>query len=112
MSEKWNESVGALRSDLVTAFSPRDRITTPDTLRRLFTDAGVPDAEMTPESGSQPLEGPDDVWTVAAGSGYRWVIEQLGPEAERVQQQMVAWAREMRVSAIETNVIYGVATRR
>jgi ubiquinone/menaquinone biosynthesis C-methylase UbiE len=112
MSEKWNETVRGVRSDLVTEFSPWDRITTPDAVRRLFTDAGVPDVEVTPEAGSQPLEGPDDVWTIAAGSGYRWVIEQLGPEAERVRQEMVAWARKTRLSAIETNVIYGVATRR
>jgi hypothetical protein len=42
----------------------------------------------------------------------RWVIEQLGSDAERLRQAMLAWARETRLAAIETNVIYGVATRR
>jgi adenosylmethionine-8-amino-7-oxononanoate aminotransferase len=97
---------------LATDFNPWDRITTPDAVRRLFTDAGIPDAEVTQEAGSQPLDGPDDVWTVAAGSGLRWVIEQLGSDAERLRQAMLAWARETRLAAIETNVIYGVATRR
>jgi ubiquinone/menaquinone biosynthesis C-methylase UbiE len=112
MYERWNEMVRGLRSDLATDFNPWDRITTPDAVRRLFADAGIPNAEVTPEAGSQPLDGPDDVWTVAAGSGLRWVIEQLGPDAERLRQEMLAWAQETRLAAIETNVIYGVATSR
>jgi hypothetical protein len=67
---------------------------------------------VRPEAGSQPLDEPDDVWMVAAGSGLRWVIEQLGPDAEQLRKAMVAWARETRLAAIETNVIYAVATRR
>jgi ubiquinone/menaquinone biosynthesis C-methylase UbiE len=112
MYDQWNETVRRLRSDLATDFNPWDRITTPEAVRRLFAEAGVPDAEVTPEAGSQPLDGPDDVWTVAAGSGLRWVIEQLGSDAELLRQTMVAWARETKLVAIDTNVIYGVATRR
>ncbi len=112
MYEKWNDTVRGLRADLVTDFNPWDRITTPDALQRLFVDAGIPDAEVRPEAGSQLLDEPDDVWTVAAGSGLRWVIEQLGPDAEHLRTAMVAWARETRLAAIETNVIYAVATRR
>jgi SAM-dependent methyltransferase len=112
MYEKWNEIVRGLRSDLATDFNPWDRITSPDAVRRLFVAAGVPDAEVTPEPGSQLLDGPADVWTVAAGSGLRWAIEQLGPDAERLRQAMLGWARETKLAAIETNVIYAVATRR
>ena len=61
MYEKWNETVRDLRSDLATDFNPWDRITTPDAVRRLFVAAGVPDAEVTPEPGSQLLDGPADV---------------------------------------------------
>jgi len=110
--ERWNETVRSLRSDLATDFNPWDRITTPDAVRRLFADAGIPNAEVTPEAGSQPLDEPDDVWTVAAGSGLRWAIEQLGPDAERLRHEMLAWAQGTRPAAIETNVIYGVATSR
>ena len=112
MYEKWNAAVRGLRPDLVTDFNPWDRITTPAALRRLFVDAGIPDVEVTPETGSQRLDGPDDVWTVAAGSGFRWVIEQLGPDAERLRREMGEWAQASRLAAIETNVIYAVATRR
>lgn len=112
MAEKWNETVRGVRSDLVTEFSPWDRITTPEAVGRLFADAGVPNAEVTPEAGSQPIEAPHDVWTIAAGSGFRWVIEQLGADADRIRHEMVAWASETRLTAVETNVIYGIATRR
>lgn len=111
MYEKWNETVRSVRSDLATDFNPWDRITTPDAVRRLFADAGIPGAEVTPEAGRQPLDGPEDVWTVAAGSGLRWTIEQLGRDAERLRETMLAWARDTRLAAIETNVIYAVATR-
>jgi hypothetical protein len=112
MYDRWNETVRSLRSDLATDFNPWDRITTPDAVRRLFADAGIPNAEVTPEAGSQSLDGPDDVWTVAAGSGLRWAIEQLGPDAASLRQAMLAWAQGTRLAAIETNVIYGVAMSR
>ncbi len=112
MYEKWNETVRALRADLVTGFNPWDRITTPDAVQRLFADAAVPDAEVRSEAGSQLIDEPDDVWTVAAGSGLRWVIEQMGPDAEQLRKAMVTWAQETRLAAIETNVIYAAATRR
>ena len=112
MYEKWNEMVRGFRSDLSTDFNPWDRITTPDAVRRLVADAGIPDAEVTPEAGSQQLDSPDDVWTVAAGSGLRWVIEQLGPDAEQLRKGMLRWAQDTKLAAIETNVIYAVATRR
>ena len=112
MYGKWTEIVRGLRADLATDFNPWDRITTPEAVRRLFADAGIPDAEVTPETGHQLLDGPDDVWTVAAGSGLRWVIDQLGPDAEQLRRAMLAWSRETKIAAVDTNVIYGVATRR
>jgi SAM-dependent methyltransferase len=111
MYKRWNEALRALRPDLVSDFNPWDRITSPDALRRLFADAGISDVEITPEAGSQPLEEPADVWTVAAGSGLRWAIAQLGPDAARLRETMVDWAAQTRLAAIATNVIYAVATR-
>jgi ubiquinone/menaquinone biosynthesis C-methylase UbiE len=112
LSEQWRETLRGLRPDLVTDFNPWDRITTPEALRRLFADAGIADVEVTPEAGRQPLDRPEDAWTVAAGSGYRWAIEQFGPDAEQARHAIERWARETQLAAIETNVIYAVATRR
>ena len=39
--EVWLAAVRRVRPDLHTAFSPWDRITTRDAVRRLFADAGV-----------------------------------------------------------------------
>jgi ubiquinone/menaquinone biosynthesis C-methylase UbiE len=111
LSEQWRETLRGLRPDLVTDFNPWDRITTPEALRQLFAEAGIADVEVTPEAGHQPLDRPEDAWTVAAGSGYRWAIEQLGPDAEQARQAVERWARETQLAAIETNVIYAVATR-
>lgn len=112
MYEKWTEIVRGIRPDLASDFNPWDRITTPDAVRRLFADAGIPEVEVTPEPGVQRLDAPDDAWTVAAGSGLRWVIEQLGPDAPALRTTMLAWARQTKLAAVETNVIYAVATRR
>jgi ubiquinone/menaquinone biosynthesis C-methylase UbiE len=110
--EQWNETLRGLRADLVTDFNPWDRLTTPAAVRRLFAEAGIGEVEVTPEPGRQPLARPEDAWTVAAGSGFRWAIEQLGSDAVPARRTIEAWARATQLAAIETNVIYAVATRR
>ncbi len=110
--EVWNEAVRRVRPDLYTAYHPWDRITTPEAVRTLFRDAGVPKVEVGPEDGYQSLDTPEDFWTIAMGSGLRWTIDQLGPEgAKQVQKSVVGWLVDHKVKRIETNVIYAVATR-
>src|SRR5262249_53955467 len=100
----WNEAVREERADLYTAFNAWDRITTPEAVRQLFADAGVSSVEVVPEAGTQLLRAPEDWWDVVMGSGLRWAVEQLGPEAAaRVRTANVAWAREHTITAIETN---------
>jgi len=110
--EVWNEAVRKVRPDLSAAFNPWDRITTPEAVRALFRGAGVPKVDVEPEDGYQPLDRPEDFWTVVLGSGLRWTVDQLGPPmAERVKEDVVKWLAEHKVDRIETNVIYAVATR-
>ncbi len=110
--EVWNEAVREIRRDLYTAYRPWDRITTPDAVRALFRDAGVPKVEVVPEEGYQSLDTPEEFWTIAMGSGLRWTIDQLGHEgAKQVQDSVVGWLVDHKVKRIETNVIYAVATR-
>jgi ubiquinone/menaquinone biosynthesis C-methylase UbiE len=110
--EVWNEAVRKVRPDLHAAYNPWDRITAPEAVLALFHRAGIPWVEVEPESGYQPLEAPEDFWSVALGSGLRWTIEELGPEAPRVKQSVLSWLTEHRVARIETNVIYAVAARK
>jgi ubiquinone/menaquinone biosynthesis C-methylase UbiE len=112
MYSQWNEAVRAERPDLYAAFNPWDRITEPEAVRRLFEDADIPAVEIASESGCQRLAAPEDWWTIVLGSGLRWTVEQLGPEAApHVRERNLAWARSESVDAVETNVIYAVATK-
>jgi len=61
----------------------------------------------------QALRSADDWWTIALGTGLRWTIEQMGPEAaERVKADNVGWLQENRIDRVETNAIYAVGTKR
>jgi len=112
MYSRWNETVRTERQDLYAAFNPWDRIVEPDAVTRLFEDAGVSAVDVVAESGRQQLGTPEDWWTIVLGSGLRWTVEQLGPEAaERVRRDNLDCARRNAVDWVETNVIYAVATK-
>ena len=60
-----------------------------------------------------PLRSSEDFWIVALGSGYRGTVDQLEPDArERVYHATLAALQADDVAAIETNVIYALATKR
>jgi ubiquinone/menaquinone biosynthesis C-methylase UbiE len=108
--EIWLAAVRRVRPDLYSAFSPWDRITTPDAVRKLFADAGVRHVEVIPEEGYQALRAPEDFWTIALGSGLRWTIDQMGAEPARgVRQEILNALAAKGVDRVGTNVIYAVA---
>ena len=110
---RWLTAVGKERPDLVTAFNPWDRIADVVSVRKLLQDGGVKDAEVIPEEGVQPLRSGDDWWTIALGSGLRWTIEQMGPEAAaKVKADNVDWLQENKINSVETNAIYAIGTKR
>jgi ubiquinone/menaquinone biosynthesis C-methylase UbiE len=110
---RWLIAVGKERPDLVTAFNPWDRITDVISVRKLLHDGGVRDAEVIPEMGVQPLRSADDWWTIALGSGLRWTIDQMDPQAAtRVKADNVGWLTENKIDRVETNAIYAIGTKR
>ncbi len=110
---RWLAAVKQERPDLYSAFNPWDRITTAASVRQLLTDGGVTNAEVTEEKGFQPLRSAEDWWIVALGSGLRWTIDQMGPDAAaRVRADNVGWLTERKIVSIETNAIYAIATKR
>jgi SAM-dependent methyltransferase len=112
-STGWWSAVKELRPDLSVAFNPWDRIAEPKALREIFTEAGIPDAEIVAEDGRQALRSPEDWWTMVIGSGYRWTVDQMEPAmAERLRLANLAWIRSHNVSSVETNVIYAAARKR
>jgi ubiquinone/menaquinone biosynthesis C-methylase UbiE len=103
------------RPDLYRSFQPWDRITDVDSLQQMLGEGGITAEQLriVAEEGSQPLRSPEDFWTVALGSGYRGTIDQLDSDArERVRSRVVSGLRDQKVAAIETNIIYSVASKR
>jgi ubiquinone/menaquinone biosynthesis C-methylase UbiE len=110
---RWLIAVGKERPDLVSAFNPWDRITDVISVRKLLENGGVRDAEVIPEEGVQPLRSADDWWSIALGSGLRWTIDQMGPQAAaRVKDDNVGWLTENKIDRVETNAIYAIGTKR
>jgi hypothetical protein len=108
--ETWLAAVRRVRPDLHTAYNPWDRITTPDAVRKLFADAGVQNVAVVAEEGDQALRAPEDFWTIALGSGLRWTIDQMGPEAAHVVKREILDALVAKgVDRVGTNVIYAIA---
>ena len=107
-----NSYQGHYQTNGSVVLSPWDRITEPEAVRGLLRDGGIADAEIVAEAGRQPLRSPEDWWTIVLGSGFRWTVEQLGPElAERVRIANLARIRADNIAAIETNAIYAVARK-
>jgi ubiquinone/menaquinone biosynthesis C-methylase UbiE len=109
---RWLAAIKRERPDLYSAFSPWDRITDVQSVRRLLQNGGVANAEVAAEDGFQTLRSPDDWWIIALGSGLRWVIDQMGPQvAARVRADNVNWLSENKISRLETNAIYAIGNK-
>ena len=107
----WN-SVRKVRPDLYKGFNPWDRISDVNSVRSLLTSAGFDSIEVVPESGSQPLNSPEDWWAMIMGSGYRGTIAQLNAsDQERVRDENLQFIQRTGLRSIESNVVYATATR-
>lgn len=102
------DAVGKRRPELRAAFSPWDRIADAESLRAVFTQAGIEDVNIELEEQDLPLASPADFWTIVRGSGYRWTLERLMPEDLDWLREEVT-ARLAATSAIRLSVLYAVA---
>jgi ubiquinone/menaquinone biosynthesis C-methylase UbiE len=111
-NEIFWESVRAIEPSLFRAFSPWDRISTPEALTGLYESAGVKDAAAEAVVGWQELSGPPRFWDVVLGTGYRATIDALSPDQQDLLREQVVTALDVRnVTSIRTDVVYGLATR-
>jgi ubiquinone/menaquinone biosynthesis C-methylase UbiE len=111
-SDAFWRSMRNVRPDLHKGFNPWDRIDSPESLRAVFDQAGVASPTITREDRLHPINSPEDWWTIVLGSGYRGTIEQLdSKERQKVREANLAFIRDERISAIETNVLYAIATK-
>jgi ubiquinone/menaquinone biosynthesis C-methylase UbiE len=109
---RWQTALRQERPDLYSVFNPWDRITEPEAVRRLLRDGGATNFEVAAENGMQELRSAEDWWIVALGSGLRWAIEQMGPEAAgRIKADNVNWLNANKIDRLETNAIYAIAQK-
>jgi 2-polyprenyl-3-methyl-5-hydroxy-6-metoxy-1,4-benzoquinol methylase len=107
----WS-AVKELRPDLYLGFNPWDRITESAPLRALLAEAGIANPDVIAEDGRQALRSPEDWWTIVLGSGFRSIVDQMGPEtAGRLREANLAQIRAQGITSVETNVIYAVAQK-
>ena len=101
-----------VRPDLHKGFNPWDRIDSPASLRGVFDQAGIALPTITREDRLHPIKSAKDWWTIVLGSGYRGTIEQLTlVEREKVKEANLVFIRDEKISAVETNVLYALATK-
>jgi len=109
---RWQSAIKQERPDLYSAFNPWDRITDTESVRRLLRDGGTTNVGITAEAGAQMLRSAEDWWTIALGSGLRWAIEQMGPQAAAlIKTDNVKWLNENKIDRLETNAIYAIAQK-
>jgi len=107
----WHSIMG-VRPDLYKGFNPWDRIDNPGKLVKIFGGAGVTSAKIVTENRLHPIRSGDDWWAIVLGSGYRGTVEQLNQaDQAKVKEANLTFIRDERISAIETNVLYALATK-
>ena len=107
----WS-SIKDIRPDLYKGFNPWDRINDPAGLRKILDKGGVASPNIIAENRLHPIKSAEDWWTIVLGSGYRGTIEQLNlAERQKVKKANLAFIRDEKISAVETNVLYALATK-
>ncbi len=111
-SDAFWRSIKNVRPDLHKGFNPWDRIDSPASLRDIFDQSRIASPNITREDRLHPINSAEDWWTIVLGSGYRGTIEQLDlAERQKVQEANLAFIRDEKISAIETNVLYAFAAK-
>ena len=105
-------SIKNIRPDLFKAFNPWDRIDNPASLRKILDEAEITSPTIIAENRFHAIKSAEDWWVIVLGSGYRGTIEQLTlAERQAVKEANLASIRDEKISTVETNVLYALATK-
>jgi SAM-dependent methyltransferase len=111
-SDAFWRSIKDVRPDLFKGFNPWDRINDPDSLTKIFDEAGIAPPKIVAEDRLHPINSAEDWWTIVLGTGYRGTIEQLTlAEQQKVREANLAFIRDRKISTVETNVLYALETK-
>jgi ubiquinone/menaquinone biosynthesis C-methylase UbiE len=106
------DSVRAVEPSLFKAFNPWDEITTPQALADLFVRGGVADSAVVGTPWHQHLDSPGQFWDIVLGTGYRATTDALGYEQRtQMHRRLLSELRSRNVTTIQTDVVFGTATR-
>ena len=106
------DAVGIVRPDLVSTTIPWERLADPESLSALFQAGGATAPSVAAEPSTQRLNAPEDWWTIALGSGFRWTIDRMTPaEADAVRAENLRRLRLRDARGIETNAVYAIARK-
>jgi ubiquinone/menaquinone biosynthesis C-methylase UbiE len=106
-------SVRELRSELPIPSNPWDSIADPKGLRQMLRDGGAKEVEVIAENKWHPIRSPEDWWTIVLGSARRKGIERLTTEeVTAVREANLAFIRDRRITTLETNALYAIATKK
>ena len=102
-----------VRPDIPETRCPWERLTEPKGLADMLVRATGTAPQIHVCTDRQALDSPEDWWTIAMGSGFRWEIDQLSPtERLRVKHEVCGRLKRRDVSAVETNALHAVALKR
>jgi hypothetical protein len=105
-------SIMDVRPDLYKGFNPWDRIDNLGSLKNIFGEARVASVKIITENRLHPIKSGEDWWSIVLGSGYRGTVEQLKQaERELVKKANLAFIRDEKILAIQTNVLYALAIK-
>lgn len=108
----FQEEVRRVLPDLPAGPRPWERLTDHENLRRLLMDGGASDPAIEAVDHRQALAAPDDWWTIAMGSGFRWEIDQLTAEQQdAVRARTVARVADLGIEAIGAGAIHAIARK-
>ncbi len=108
----FGEETRRVRPDLPLATRPWERFTSKMGLRRLMLDGGTADPSIHYVHDRQPLTCPEDWWTMAMGSGFRWEIDQMTPrQQQEAKERVFRRLTASRVTEIVTDAIFAVARK-
>lgn len=106
------EEIARQRPDIPLPTAPWERLTDPQNLWRLFLDGGAAEPRIERIADRQSLRQRDDFWTIALGSGFRALIEQLTPEERyRVRAHTLERLSKMGVTEMESSAICAIARK-
>jgi ubiquinone/menaquinone biosynthesis C-methylase UbiE len=106
------EAVRKERPDLYRPFNPWERINNSASLYALLLEGGVKSDQVVADATAQPLNSPEDFWTIAMGASFRGTIQELDLEArERVREATTEYISRHNVRSVETNAVSAIATK-